>query len=186
MTFVSTVLAKQGSYDMNGHESKKYWGGIQMGYAAVAEVNNAEEMGRAERYQTQGASRVASFLGKQEEDRQIVALLARVSDVFISIGMPANIKGYKYLREAVKICVQAPAVINSITKELYPSIAGAFDTSSSKVERAIRHAIEVCWARGRAKVINEIFNVKAFDENDRPTNGEFIAFVADKLLLEMS
>jgi len=108
----------------------------------------------------------------------------RVSNIFITIGMPANIKGYKFLREAVRLCVDSPALINSITNKLYPMIAEKFDTGHMKVERAIRHAIEVCWNKGRGHQINEIFKVKAFCEKDRPTNGEFIAFVSDKMLLE--
>ena len=145
-----------------------------MNYAVIAESNMMDENRAGSAFETQAARTMGNF-----------AVEKRVSDIFINIGMPANIKGYKYLRSAVRQCVESPATINSITKKLYPSIAEIFETSSSKVERAIRHAIEVCWARGRAKQINEIFKVEAFSEKDRPTNGEFIAFVADKLLLEM-
>ena len=128
---------------------------------------------------TQAAQIVGSFpmiANKQLEER--------ISNIFITMGIPAHIKGYHFLREAVKIIVGNPALIGGITKELYPSIAKAFNTTSSKVERAIRHAIEVGWNRGRINQINEIFKVRAFDQKDRPTNGEFIALVADKLLLE--
>ena len=108
----------------------------------------------------------------------------RISNIFITMGIPAHIKGYHFLREAIKIIIATPAMIGGITKELYPTIAKAFETTSSKVERAIRHAIEVGWNRGRINQINEIFKVRAFDQKDRPTNGEFIALIADKLLLE--
>lgn len=108
----------------------------------------------------------------------------RLSNIFISVGIPAHIKGYQFLREAIKIAVATPEIINSITKKLYPSIAAIYDTSPSKVERAIRHAIEVAWNRGKIENINAIFGIKIYSANDKPTNGEFIALVADKMLLE--
>ena len=82
------------------------------------------------------------------------------------------------------MAIQEPEIINSITKRLYPNIAEKFDTSSSKVERAIRHAIEVAWNRGKIENINSLFGVKVYSDNEKPTNGEFIALVADKMLLE--
>ncbi len=82
------------------------------------------------------------------------------------------------------MAVDTPDIINNITKKLYPSIADKFDTSSSKVERAIRHAIEVAWNRGKIENINSIFGIKVYTANDKPTNGEFIALVADKMILE--
>jgi len=113
------------------------------------------------------------------------ALLAkRISNIFITVGIPAHIKGYQFLREAVKLAIERPDIINSITKELYPNIATYFDTTPSKVERAIRHAIEVGWARGKLENFNDLFEVKVYDKNDRPTNGEFIALIADKLIVE--
>ncbi|MBR3750331.1 MAG: sporulation transcription factor Spo0A [Clostridia bacterium] len=108
----------------------------------------------------------------------------KLSTMFITIGIPAHIKGYSYLREAVKMVMEDPNVINSITKELYPGIARTFQTSASKVERAIRHAIEVAWTRGKIENINEIFGYNVYSRNDKPTNGEFIALLADKLNLE--
>ena len=108
----------------------------------------------------------------------------RLSNIFITVGIPAHIKGYQFLREAVKMAIDEPDVINSITKQLYPSIASRFDTSASKVERAIRHAIEVAWNRGKIENINSVFGIKIYDSNDKPTNGEFIALVADKMLME--
>ena len=82
------------------------------------------------------------------------------------------------------MAIAEPEIINSITKKLYPSIAEKFDTSSSKVERAIRHAIEVAWNRGKIENINSLFGVKVYGSNEKPTNGEFIALVADKMRLE--
>lgn len=108
----------------------------------------------------------------------------RITNIFITVGIPAHIKGYQFLREAIKMAIDNPEVINSITKELYPSIAQRFDTTASKVERAIRHAIEVAWSRGKIENINSIFGVKVYSNNEKPTNGEFIALVADKMLIE--
>lgn len=108
----------------------------------------------------------------------------RIANIFISVGIPAHIKGYQFLREAIKMAVDSPDIINSITKRLYPSIADKFDTSSSKVERAIRHAIEVAWNRGKIENINNVFGIKVYSANEKPTNGEFIALVADKMILE--
>lgn len=108
----------------------------------------------------------------------------KLSNIFITVGIPAHIKGYHYLREAVKLTVENPDVINSITKRLYPAVAARFGTSPSKVERAIRHAIEVAWNKGKIENVNHIFGIKVYNANEKPTNGEFIALVADKLLIE--
>ena len=108
----------------------------------------------------------------------------KISNIFITVGIPAHIKGYQFLREAIKLAINKPDIINSITKELYPSIADHFNTSASKVERAIRHAIEVAWNRGKIENINSVFGLKVYSSNEKPTNGEFIALVADKMLIE--
>ncbi|MBO4883750.1 MAG: sporulation transcription factor Spo0A [Clostridia bacterium] len=104
----------------------------------------------------------------------------RVANLFLSIGIPAHVKGYQYLREAVRMVMEDHDVINRITKELYPGIARRYGTSSSKVERAMRHAIEVAWNRGRLENTNQMLGVKLFSERDKPTNGEFIALIAGK------
>ena len=108
----------------------------------------------------------------------------KISNIFISIGIPANIKGYQFLREAVKLAVAEPDIIGSITKKLYPTIAERFSTSSSKVERGMRHAIEVAWNRGKIENINSLFGLKIYNNNEKPTNGELIALIADKMLME--
>lgn len=108
----------------------------------------------------------------------------RISNIFVSVGIPAHIRGYQFLREGIKLAVENPPIINSITKSLYPSIAERFDTTPSKVERAIRHAIEVAWNRGKIENINGVFGVKVYNSSEKPTNGEFIALLADKMLLE--
>ena len=116
--------------------------------------------------------------------RKPVTTEEKISEIFISIGIPPHIKGYGYLREGIKMTIEHPYIINSVTKELYPSIAKKFSTSPSKVERAIRHAIEVAWNRGRIDAINAIFGARIYLGSEKPTNSEFIALVADKLILE--
>lgn len=108
----------------------------------------------------------------------------KITSVFLVAGIPAHIKGYHYLREGIRMVYYNPALINRITKELYPGIAKRFATSASKVERAIRHAIEVAWTRGKIENLNALFGYNVYGKNDKPTNGEFIALVADKLLME--
>ncbi len=116
--------------------------------------------------------------------RQPITIDEKISEIFISIGIPPHIKGYGYLREGIKMMIERPYIINSVTKELYPSIAEKFGTSASKVERAVRHAIEVAWNRGRIDAINAIFGARIYLGTEKPTNSEFIALVADKLILE--
>lgn len=108
----------------------------------------------------------------------------KISNIFITVGIPAHIKGYQYLRDGIKLVVENWQKINSITKCLYPEIAKRFGTTSSKVERAIRHAIEVAWNRGKIENINNLFGTKIYTANEKPTNGEFIALIADKMLLD--
>lgn len=110
----------------------------------------------------------------------------RISSIFLTIGIPAHIKGYHFLREAIKMVVENSELINCITKELYPGIAKKFNTTPSKVERAIRHAIDVAWSRGKVENINKLFGYVVYGKNEKPTNGEFIALVADKLSMELS
>lgn len=105
----------------------------------------------------------------------------QITNLFLTIGIPAHIKGYQYLREAVRMVLEEHDLINRITKELYPGIARRFDTSPSKVERAMRHAIEVAWNRGRLDAVNQMYGYRVFAAEDRPTNGEFIALISDKL-----
>ena len=108
----------------------------------------------------------------------------RLSNLFLGMGIPAHIKGYQYLREAIKLVVENPHMIGGITKELYPAIARRFNTTASKVERAIRHAIEVAWSRGRVDTLNRALGCAVAQPDEKPTNGEFIALIADKLSME--
>ncbi len=119
------------------------------------------------------------------DKRRINSLDEKISNIFITIGIPPHIKGFSYLREGIKLAVEDPSIINKVTKELYPKIGEKFSTTASKVERAIRHAIEVAWNRGRSDAISSIFGARVYIGSERPTNSEFIALVADKLLLEL-
>ena len=123
-------------------------------------------------------------LNVSPDKKQQRYLEEKITNIFITVGIPAHIKGYQFLREAIKMAIDSPEIINSITKKLYPAIAEKFETSPSKVERAIRHAIEVAWNRGKIENINTLFGIKVYANNEKPTNGEFIALVADKMLLE--
>lgn len=112
-------------------------------------------------------------------------LEVEVTSIMHEIGVPAHIKGYQYLRDAIMMVVKDLDIINSITKQLYPSIARIYNTTPSRVERAIRHAIEVAWSRGQVDAIDSLFGYTVSVGKGKPTNSEFIAMVADKLRLEM-
>ena len=101
------------------------------------------------------------------------------------IGVPAHIKGYHYLRESIILSVENPEMINSVTKLLYPTVAKKFETTPSRVERAIRHAIEVAWDRGDLDTLNSYFGYTIHNSRGKPTNSEFIAMIADKLRLQI-
>lgn len=109
----------------------------------------------------------------------------RVTDMIHEVGVPAHIKGYSYLRVAIMLVLEDRQLIESITKLLYPTVAKKFNTSPSRVERAIRHAIEVAWDRGDTDVLNSIFGFTINQSKGKPTNSEFIAMISDKLRLEM-
>ena len=111
-------------------------------------------------------------------------LEADVTNIIHEIGVPAHIKGYQYLREAIMMSVNDIEMLNSITKILYPTIAKQYQTTSSRVERAIRHAIEVAWSRGKMDTIDELFGYTINNGKGKPTNSEFIALIADKIRLE--
>ncbi|MGN0556925.1 MAG: sporulation transcription factor Spo0A [Acutalibacteraceae bacterium] len=108
-----------------------------------------------------------------------------VTEIIHQIGVPAHIKGYHYLREAIILSVRDPEMISSITKMLYPTVAKTFQTTPSRVERAIRHAIEVAWDRGDVDVLNSYFGYTINVGRGKPTNSEFVAMIADKLRLQM-
>lgn len=107
-----------------------------------------------------------------------------VTDMIHEIGVPAHIKGYQYLREAIMMAVEDVDMLNSITKILYPTIAKKFQTTPSRVERAIRHAIEVAWSRGRMETLDALFGYTVNTGKGKPTNSEFIALIADRIRLQ--
>ena len=107
-----------------------------------------------------------------------------VTSVIHEIGVPAHIKGYQYLREAIIIAVEDMEVINAVTKVLYPEVARRFDTTASRVERAIRHAIEVAWDRGDIETLQKYFGYTVSNGKGKPTNSEFIALISDRIRLE--
>lgn len=108
-----------------------------------------------------------------------------VTDMIHDIGVPAHIKGYQYLREAIILTINDMDIINAVTKVLYPTVAKKFNTTASRVERAIRHAIEVAWDRGNPDVLNDLFGYTILGSKGKPTNSEFIALIADKIRLDM-
>ena len=117
--------------------------------------------------------------------RQESRLEATVTEIIHEIGVPAHIKGYHYLREAIILSVKNSEIINSVTKLLYPTVAKSHSTTASRVERAIRHAIEVAWDRGDIDVLNSYFGYTIQNDRGKPTNSEFIAMISDKLRLEL-
>ena len=113
-----------------------------------------------------------------------IDLETEITSIIHEIGVPAHIKGYMYLREAITMVVNDMELLSAVTKELYPSIAKKYNTTASRVERAIRHAIEVAWGRGQVDAINKLFGYTVHNEKGKPTNSEFIAIIADKLRLK--
>jgi len=111
-------------------------------------------------------------------------LEVEVTKVIHEIGVPAHVKGYQYLRDAIMLVVEEINYLGAVTKELYPAIAQKYDTTPSRVERAIRHAIELAWDRGDVDKINKVFGYTISGEKGKPTNSEFIAIIADRLRLE--
>lgn len=131
-----------------------------------------------------GKDEDVTIIGTQNEPEPMKRDLEKdVTDMIHEIGVPAHIKGYQYLREAIMMSVNDIDMLSSITKVLYPTIAEKYDTTSSRVERAIRHAIEVAWSRGRMETLNALFGYTISTGKGKPTNSEFIALIADKIRL---
>lgn len=127
----------------------------------------------------EGKTELFAEIPKKEQD-----LEKDVTDIIHEIGVPAHIKGYQYLREAIMMSVEDMDMLNSITKILYPTIAKKFQTTPSRVERAIRHAIEVAWSRGKMETLDSLFGYTINTGKGKPTNSEFIALIADKIRLQ--
>ncbi len=113
------------------------------------------------------------------------SLEIQVTEILHQIGVPAHIKGYHYLRDSIIMAIETPDIINAVTKQLYPSVAKQYDTTASRVERAIRHAIEVAWDRGDVDILNSYFGYTIHNTRGKPTNSEFIAMISDRLRLHM-
>lgn len=129
-------------------------------------------------------SRIVSLLDIRRESTVNNDLETRVTAVLHNMGVPAHIKGYGFLRQAIIMAVEDPEIISLVTKRLYPDIARINSTTASRVERAIRHAIEVAWDRGNVDVLNEYFGYTINNMRGKPTNSEFVAMISDKLRLE--
>jgi len=108
----------------------------------------------------------------------------RIMDIFLSVGISAHLQGYHYLKECVKLVMNDPQSISSVTKKIYPAVAKKFDTTACRVERGTRHALEVSYAKGKMIHLNTIFGIEVLSQNEKPTNSEFVALLADKLSLE--
>ena len=137
--------------------------------------NDAQEEGRI--------SFARAILNNQEENSR-EDLEVDITNIIHEVGVPAHIKGYQYLRDAITMVVEDMDLLGAVTKELYPAIAQLNNTTPSRVERAIRHAIEVAWNRGKIETINSLFGYTVHNDKGKPTNSEFIAIIADKLRLE--
>ena len=161
-------------------------------YAATAAAGLGVRYFMAKPCQLEAVAQRLREILQTENERLIPAnrraganLEAMVTSVIHEIGVPAHIKGYQYLREAIKIAVGDREVINAITKVLYPQVAKTFSTTPSRVERAIRHAIEVAWDRGDLETLQRFFGYTISNSKGKPTNSEFIALIADRLQLEL-
>ncbi len=130
------------------------------------------------------ARRMIELVTHQEVSPKM-PLEMKITEILHEIGVPAHIKGYHYLRDSIRMAVEDPGIINAVTKQLYPGVAKLYSTTSSRVERAIRHAIEVAWDRGDVDVLNSYFGYTIHNTRGKPTNSEFIAMISDKLRLEM-
>ncbi len=129
--------------------------------------------------------------GKEQSPKGIIgykdssSMEVKITEILHQIGVPAHIKGYHYLRNSIMMSIENPEIINSVTKQLYPSVAHNFETTSSRVERAIRHAIEVAWDRGDIDILNSYFGYTIHNSRGKPTNSEFIAMISDRLRLSL-
>ena len=129
-------------------------------------------------------SRMCRMLERKSKRNNNHDLEARITSVLHNMGVPAHIKGYGFLRQAIIMAVEDPQVISLVTKRLYPDIAKNNNTTASRVERAIRHAIEVAWDRGNVDVLNEYFGYTINNMRGKPTNSEFVAMISDRIRLE--
>ena len=147
-------------------------------YYAIQPYSKSELIDRT--FTLTNAMKHLNSVGSARSDLRI-----QVTEILHQIGVPAHIKGYHYLRDSIIMAIEEPEIINAVTKQLYPSVAKQYETTSSRVERAIRHAIEVAWDRGDVDVLNSYFGYTIHNTRGKPTNSEFIAMISDKLCLQM-
>ena len=121
----------------------------------------------------------------QEENSAVFDPVSEITSIIQSVGIPANIKGYRYIRTAISMVVENVDMMEAVTKELYPAVADEYDTTASRVERAIRHAIEVAWNRGNTDVMARYFGYTVDSRRGKPTNSEFIALIADRVRMKL-
>ena len=148
-------------------------------------INNNQEIQIMIHVPSKEKKEITPFTIQNVEEKEVKEkdLEKDVTEMIHEIGVPAHIKGYHYLREAIMMCVEDVDMLNSITKVLYPTIADNFKTTPSRVERAIRHAIEVAWSRGKMETLDSLFGYTINLGKGKPTNSEFIALIADKIRL---
>ena len=144
----------------------------------------AERMIQISEFETSRVQNKNKEIIYNEQVRSELSLEVKITEILHEVGVPAHIKGYQYLRTSIIDVVNNIELLGAITKELYPTIAMKYTTTPSRVERAIRHAIEVAWTRGKIETINNIFGYTIHNNKGKPTNSEFIAMIADKLRLE--
>lgn len=155
-------------------------------YYILKPFNNEMVLGRIKNTNRMVPNRLGAAPGEESSlsGQPEVNLESRVTDMIHEIGIPAHIKGYHYLRDAIIMAVEDMDVLNAITKVLYPTVAKLHQTTASRVERAIRHAIEVAWSRGKLDTLDELFGYTVSNGKGKPTNSEFIALIADTIRLE--
>lgn len=175
------LVCVMSSFDNTRLEKEMLLGGISYCFLKPFDINSVAE-------------RIIQISGWQRADEPLIVkntpysatdLELMVTEIMHQIGVPAHIKGYHYLREAIILSVKNSEIVNSVTKLLYPTVAKTHSTTSSRVERAIRHAIEVAWDRGDIDVLNSYFGYTIQNDRGKPTNSEFIAMISDKLRLQL-
>lgn len=164
------------SVDSQDFEEQMVKAGVD--YYFIKPVSSATVAKRVSRLATWKAEKKKSNPAVNDADIEVV-----ISDIMRQIGVPAHIKGYQYLRTAIKLSIEDSEMLGSVTKLLYPTVAKTYNTTASRVERAIRHAIEVAWDRGDVDVLSSYFGYTIQSQRGKPTNSEFIAMIADKLKL---
>ena len=154
--------------------------GAGAAYYVIKPFKTADLLERISDFIRGNSSRTSGAIKSSDSELQI-----QVTEILHQIGVPAHIKGYQYLRDSIIMSIEHPEIINAVTKQLYPSVAKKYETTSSRVERAIRHAIEVAWDRGDVDVLNSYYGYTIHNGRGKPTNSEFVAMISDRLRLHM-